>query len=288
MATRRHFLWLSLLALLMCFLAPPGIRAQSTGDGRVGSEMCAGCHDEVAAEFALTGHATAKGWDAESGCESCHGPGEAHVESGDLADIRRFPDLSRRDASAVCLECHGNTHPSMRIGDGIHRRGDIGCTDCHDPHSRTDKMVPRNRVELCSRCHPSVVAQFDLPIHHPLGTAGKGCATCHDPHGVAITSNRVHNLGLNGGVCADCHRDKVGPFVFPHDVSIVDGCRACHEMHGSPNRHLLTATRQITLCFQCHPDPMGPHSPSNLVNQKCTTCHVDIHGSNTNSSFWEN
>lgn len=258
----------------------------TTGEGYVGSETCGACHEQVASEFARTPHATAKGWNAGAGCENCHGAGERHVGSGDPADIRRFTMLPRGEAMQVCLTCHGNMARSTRGGDSIHRRGDIACSDCHNPHSSTDKMVPRDRVELCRTCHQDIVAQFDLPIHHPLGAAGSGCANCHDPHGPGIS--RSHNLGTAGGVCADCHRDKVGPFLFPHDVSIVDGCRACHTMHGSPNRHLLSTTRQITLCFQCHSSPGGPHNPSSLVNQKCTTCHVDIHGSNTHSSFREN
>ncbi len=273
------------VALAWLFILPGG-EAHSAGDGYVGSEVCGACHEEVAVEFTRTAHATAKGWDAEASCESCHGAGEKHVESGEPADIRRFAELARTDAAAVCLTCHGNMHRSTRGGDSIHRRGDIACSDCHNPHTTTDKLVPRNRIELCGRCHQEVLAQFDMPTHHPLGTAAEGCANCHDPHGTGV--QRTHNLAATGGVCADCHRDKVGPFVFPHDVSILDGCKACHVMHGSPNRHLLNTTRQITLCFQCHASPGGPHTPSNLVNQKCTTCHVDIHGSNTHSSFREN
>lgn len=34
------------------------------------------------------------------GCESCHGPGSAHAESGDAAAIRRTPKLDE------CLVCH--------------------------------------------------------------------------------------------------------------------------------------------------------------------------------------
>lgn len=37
---------------------------------------------------------------ANVSCESCHGPGSLHAESGDKADIRRTPDI------AACITCH--------------------------------------------------------------------------------------------------------------------------------------------------------------------------------------
>lgn len=37
---------------------------------------------------------------ASVGCESCHGPGSVHAESGDVADIRRTPEIKD------CVVCH--------------------------------------------------------------------------------------------------------------------------------------------------------------------------------------
>ncbi len=83
--------------------------------------------------------------------------------------------------------------------------------------------------------------------------------------------------------------DKEGPFLYEHDVSIVDGCRACHTVHGSANRHLLTDARQINLCYKCHPATQTPgfHNASAFLNEKCAACHTAIHGSNTNEFFLE-
>src|SRR5215475_10053996 len=52
---------------------------------KVGAEMCTTCHDQVA------GHAPATSYHAD--CESCHGPGDKHANSGDPKDIR-FPSNS--------------------------------------------------------------------------------------------------------------------------------------------------------------------------------------------------
>jgi hypothetical protein len=50
----------------------------------VGTDTCAGCHDVQHARFLKTPHATLlsdPSWKGKvTGCESCHGPGKAHVE----------------------------------------------------------------------------------------------------------------------------------------------------------------------------------------------------------------
>jgi predicted CXXCH cytochrome family protein len=91
-------------------------------------------------------------------------------------------------------------------------------------------------------------------------------------------------------MCGQCHFEKSGPFVYEHDTTFVDGCAACHQVHGSTNRHLLRHEMQINLCYECHSAVHTPgfHSASQYASQKCTTCHAAIHGSNTNQSFLEN
>ena len=85
----------------------------NAGAHYVGAETCKTCHEEMFTKLQLTPHSNllkegkkvgAVEW---HGCESCHGPGSAHVEGGgDVTKIISFKNLSVQDASARCLTCH--------------------------------------------------------------------------------------------------------------------------------------------------------------------------------------
>jgi len=258
----------------------------AAAEGYAGSEACATCHEEKVKEFARTPHATMPGWDAEKGCESCHGPGQTHIDNADGTGIVMPNKLVPKEASDVCLSCHKDQRRQFSFPQSTHSLSDVSCVDCHNPHLTTDKMLPKGRVELCATCHAAIAGQFDLPRSHPLDDRGDGCVACHNPHG---TENARMFRDFGNETCTQCHIDKQGPFLYEHDISLVDGCQACHQVHGSSNRHLLTHSRQINLCYQCHPGTQTPtfHSAPGFLNEKCASCHTAIHGSNTNEFFLE-
>lgn len=248
---------------------------------------CAICHEETAAAFLKTGHARAPGFDGKTDCQSCHGPGDAHIdEGGDPEKIVRLQTLSSGESSKICLTCHQRQEKHFSARQGIHPLGDVGCIDCHNPHSDARAMLPTRGTELCSECHQAVSARFGMPRSHPMGEGGPGCVSCHEPH-----ASRGQNPGRPGGdvACGNCHFEKTGPFLYAHDILSVDGCSTCHEVHGSTNRHLLVQTTQASLCYQCHAAGVTPgwHSAPRFLNEKCTACHAAIHGSNSSQFFLE-
>lgn len=270
------------LVLLAAFaVQPPPVLAADDSD-------CAICHEDVANAFARTGHAMAPGWGTTLGCQSCHGDGDAHIEGGgDLEAIIRPQLLSSRDSSRNCLDCHQKQERHFTGAAALHGLNDVGCLNCHDVHTTANHSLVAPTEQLCASCHPNVASQFEMPRAHPMvgEGGGPGCVNCHDPH----ASRRTHSRTSGDGACSNCHFSKSGPFVYEHDVSIVDGCAACHEVHGSTNRHLLKHDRQINLCYECHNANLTPgwHSAARFANQKCTACHAAIHGSNTNQFFLE-
>jgi len=274
-----RWFWCPFLLAAACFVALPA----DEGEGSV----CAVCHEDVVAAFEGTAHALAPGWDPETGCQSCHGSGEEHIDAGgDPEKIIRPDMLPRRESSENCLTCHSRKEGHFRSATAVHGLHEVGCLDCHDPHRAVEQLLITEPLDLCSRCHADVAAQFDMPRSHPLEARGAACVACHDPHGArplrgdAVASNRT---------CEHCHFEKAGPFVYDHTTVLVDGCASCHEVHGSTNRHLLRHDSQVNLCYECHNANVTPgwHSAARFVNQKCTSCHEAIHGSNTSQFFLE-
>ena len=99
--------------------------------------------------------------------------------------------------------------------------------------------------------------------------------------------------------CLKCHVNKRGPFVYEHASVRVEGCGwSCHMPHGSTNAKLLRRPVVFTFCMECHNgagtfgrDNTGvvvqsaSHNMLDPKYQKCTLCHVRIHGSNTDATF---
>jgi hypothetical protein len=120
--------------------SPP--QAPQSADGYVGIETCRTCHEGSFNSWKSTAMGKAfldrpRSQLESRGCESCHGPGRAHVEGGgNLNSIIRFAKNENRPAeelNAACLQCHeksgrlfwqGSTHESR----GVPSRSTIGRT----------------------------------------------------------------------------------------------------------------------------------------------------------------
>jgi DmsE family decaheme c-type cytochrome len=125
------------------------------------------------------------------------------------------------------------------------------------------------------------VTEFTFNERHRLEDGIMECSSCHDPHEPTL---RVRLGGFKTQECTECHLDKMGPFVFEHGTSIVEGCTSCHAPHGSPNRFMLSFQAEGDLCYSCHVIMPGFHSRF-TSESSCTGCHTTIHGSNLHPAF---
>ena len=271
--------------------SPPAATQHAPQDF-VGSETCQACHDEQFNSFSKTAHAglAKAGWKTErQGCESCHGPGKAHVDAGgDKTKIRTFENESSKQKSEACLRCHAGREEHNNFRRGEHWRNDIGCTDCHSPHHTArlaektagpmfgrkdiaaspqpvgpfkananalppEHMLIKSEPQLCISCHNETKSQFTQPFHHRVLEGAMKCSDCHNPHGGFELKQARLAVGADAS-CMKCHADKQGPFVFEHAPLKVEGCAACHSPHGSQNPKLLKRSTVAQLCIECHTD----------------------------------
>lgn len=300
------------LACLIC-CSPVLLLAQpDSTSGYVGSNVCKTCHPDVWANFYKNPHyksiASGKEPPERTGCESCHGPGKAHVEArGGKASIIAFSELQPRQVLDNCLRCHAETISRANIRRSTHILNQVVCINCHSIHkSPVPKfLLAKKQIELCYGCHGEVRSQFSMPFKHRLNEGFMVCTDCHNPHGnfastwrMADRPRLVVQALANEEPCLKCHSEKRGPFIYEHEPVRVDGCETCHYPHGSTNSRLLRRPVVFTLCLECHngADSFGrqnsgilavtkSHNLADPRYQNCTTCHVRIHGSNSDALF---
>jgi DmsE family decaheme c-type cytochrome len=283
----------------------------------VGDAGCRNCHkhDKIWDNFFKDPHfkSVASGKEApeHTGCESCHGPGKAHVDAGGDIDtvVNAFSAMKPKEIITLCLTCHEKEFSRANIRHSDHTQQNVACTNCHSIHaSATPKnLLAKSQPELCYKCHADVRSQFNLPFKHRVNEGLMSCSDCHNPHGgftptfaMGQTSKMLNQSHDNEQPCMKCHVDKRGPFIFEHQTGEVDGCISCHRPHGSTNAKLITRPVVSMVCLECHtgsgdfgvrsnrgvtyPDH-ATHSMIDPRYQRCTSCHVAIHGSNVHYRF---
>lgn len=181
-------------------------------------ELCGKCHAEIVniAKTATTTHAPAVEPD---GCLECHAPHGANA-----APQLKMPQLD------LCLSCHDEpvqaedrmlTDMKALLEDNDDWHGPIlegGCTGCHQPHGSTNFRLLKKPYP------PNFYSAYD-PEKYAL------CFTCHEPSMVR-EENTQSLTGFRNG-------KKNLHFLHVNKAERGRTCRACHEVHASPNpRHI--------------------------------------------------
>ena len=302
-----------LLLLVTAAAARSQTAAPAAGSGFTGSNACKTCHADVWMNFYKNPHyksvASGKEPQEKTGCEGCHGPAQKHVEArgGKTTIPRAFSVMPPKQALETCLGCHARDLARANIQRSEHTKNDVACTSCHSIHhpATPKSLLAKKQAELCYGCHATVRAQFSMPSKHRVNEGFMQCSDCHNPHGSFDATwkmgqkPRMMEQSLNTeSPCLKCHMDKRGPFVYEHAPVRVEGCEACHSPHGSMNAKLLLRPVVFTVCLECHNGAASfgtrndgvqlQSSKHNMLDpkfQKCTTCHVAIHGSNSDMYF---
>jgi tetratricopeptide (TPR) repeat protein len=179
-------------------------------------------------------------------CESCHGPGRAHVE-------------------------HHRTHPGEKVGHAIVHPGRLSrdrlmddCAQCHSNATRARGPAFSYRPGEPLDLHFRTQKQVDRESDHVAGQVGYlrqskcfqksdalTCVTCHNPH-------RPSDPGAVGQACAKCHQ----PAQCPDQKKLPPGagadCVGCHMpryTRVAVNFH--TATDQYVFPVRPHEHRIG-------------------------------
>jgi DmsE family decaheme c-type cytochrome len=270
--------------------APPSLPA-----GYAGSDTCVLCHSAEGDGMKVMKHGRAV--DSRTpmgglGCESCHGPGQAHVDDDAKGNIRKFGELKAGEISQTCLQCHNRGNHAGWEG-STHEGRNLSCTTCHSAHSPASfekQLVKSTESALCATCHKVQVAKTERAVAHMPVREGKMlCSSCHNPHG-SISNVKLLRVGSSiGESCTTCHTEMRGPVLWEH-APVRENCATCHDPHGSSNDRML-AVRMPMLCQRCHNftrhpstlydrDEITTNKSNRMFGRSCVNCHSNIHGSN--------
>lgn len=169
----------------------PNFQERWSAMGELGD--CLLCH--TTNYQATTGEYAAQG----VSCEACHGE----------VDPNHPPEaVPIRADTEYCGTCHTTTLGEWRLTG--HANADVGCTDCHDPHSQ--QALFENPDEMCINCHQDSMGPYLEDMHAKKDI---GCVDCHalvippdEPpeDGIVPTG---HAFTITPATCVACHTDAL-------------------------------------------------------------------------------
>lgn len=179
-------------------------------------------------------------------CESCHGETTAEHPPAPV------PILADTE---YCGTCHTTTLGEWHQTG--HASEDIGCMDCHDPHSQEPLFEQPD--EMCVNCHQDTMEDYLEDLHIQEGI---GCVDCHalvippeemPQDGIVPTG---HAFTITPATCVACHTDALhAGFSLPgyeHGATV-----ASAELVEGESEEELVSVLQGTVSLE-EPDALTP------------------------------
>ena len=230
---------------------------------------------------------------ATHGCESCHGPGQAHVDDDAKGHILKSAQMKPADINETCLTCHNRGKHAGWEG-SAHEARNLSCTTCHsvhNPQSFEHQLVKATETQLCATCHRAAGGQ-DRTRRGAHAGARRQDVVLVVPQPARIDQQREGAQGRQLGQrdcaraatprCADrccgstrrCARTARPATIRMARRTIAcwsSACRCSASAATSPRdiRRRSTTTTSITT-----------NKSNRMFGRSCVNCHSNIHGSN--------
>jgi tetratricopeptide (TPR) repeat protein len=229
---------------------------------------CRGCHvSQIANAYDPATDAYRTNW-SEPGvnCETCHGPGQAHIDAclaapagkppEDLRIIRIKRDFDHAQTNALCGACHAKATPitaSFAPGDRFSDHFELAAYD--NPDFYPDGRDLGENYTYTSWSRSPCVAAGELDCLHCHTSSGRykfadadhaddACQPCHAGVVADAAGHSHHPAGTRGARCVACHMPTTEfARMRRSDHSMLPPTPAASLAYGSPNA-----------CTICHAD----------------------------------
>jgi len=180
------------------------------------------------------------------GCESCHGPGSAHIKAPaakKAATIVSPNKLASERASIICGQCHSRPQGFLNNDQPVNKDNKmmVPGTSRNDylvNYTTREDAAPGDIWESHSKSHHQQYLDFIRSTKYRNGEQILSCTTCHDPHGAGASFK--HQM----------RQDAVTPGSTY--------CQACHTAQKDMAKHTEKAVGMA-------------HGPETKIT--CTNCH---------------
>lgn len=212
-------------------LASPSFQEEDPQPQETGGKDCRECHLDIAENWSKSPHAHAYddpvfqerwiGMGSPSNCLSCHttnyiASSESYTSEGVSCEAchgnaqgEHPPDVIPTKADTeYCGTCHTTTLSEWKKTG--HATSDVGCMDCHNPHSQGPLF--ENPDDMCINCHREGMGDYLNDLHV---TKDIGCVDCHalvippeviPDDGIVPTG---HSFDITPQTCVACHTDAL-------------------------------------------------------------------------------